>query len=66
MAKDQAVIGKKTSALAIIYKNKCLVDKSKSDAVQIYLTYQIDKAKTEGRDNDAKELIKELSKHNLI
>ena len=57
---DEIRIGRKTSALAILYQKRCLVDKSKSDAVKIYLKYQIELARTEGRDKNAKELEKEL------
>ena len=55
------LVGEKTSVLAKLYKQNCLVDKSKSDAVQIYLTYQIRKAKIEYRTNDVKELEQELN-----
>ena len=61
LKRDEELIGKKTSALAILYKKSCLVDKSKSDAVKIYLTYQIEQAMTEDRNKDVKELEQELS-----
>ena len=57
---DESLIGKKTSALAILYKQKCLVDKSKSDAVKTYLNYQIKKAETDSRHTDAEQLKQEL------
>ena len=60
LEKDEKCIGKKTSALAILYKRKCLVDKSQSDAVKIYLQYQIKKAETDGRDDYAEQLNQEL------
>ena len=60
LKKDEQLIGKKTTALAIIYKNRCLVDKSKSDAVKIYLTYQIKRAETEQRHQDLALLKQEL------
>ena len=56
---DEYRIRKNTSALAILYQKRCLVDKSKSDAVKIYLNYQIELARTDGRDKDAKDLEKE-------
>ena len=59
LQRDEERIGRKTSALAILYKKRCLVDKSKSDAVKIYLTYQIELAKTEDRQKDVQELEKE-------
>ena len=62
LKRDENSIGKKTSALAVLYKKSCLVDKSKSDAVKIYLTYQIQQAKTENRAKDVQELEQELNK----
>ena len=62
LKKDEELISKKTSLLAILYQRKCLVDRSKSDAVQIYLSYQIDQATVENRKTDAEELKKELNK----
>ena len=61
LKRDEDLIGKKTSALAILYKKSCLVDRSKSDAVKIYLTYQIDLAYVENRTYDVKELKQELN-----
>ena len=61
LKRDENSIGKKTSALAILYKKSCLVDKSKSDAAKIYLTYKIIQAKEENRTNDVKELEQEWS-----
>lgn len=58
---DEQLISKKTSLLAILYQRKCLVDRSKSDAVEIYLSYQIDQATVEHRKTDAEELQKELN-----
>ena len=55
------LIGEKTSALAILYQKNCLIDKSKSDAVKIYLTYEIDLAKIEYRTNDVKQFEKEMN-----
>ena len=66
LEKEEELIGKKTSALAILYKNKCLVDKSKSDAVKIYLDYQIKKAETAGKHKEANELKQEPNKHVLF
>lgn len=40
-----------------------MVDKSKSDALKIYLTYQIERAKTENRSADAQELEQQLKAH---
>ena len=55
------LICEKTTALAKFYRQNCLVDKSKSDAVQILLNYQIQKAKYEYRTNDVKNLEQELN-----
>ena len=46
---DEKNISRKTSAIALLYKKKCLVDKSKSDAVKVYLTYHIELAKNESK-----------------
>ena len=62
LEKDGGLISKKTSALAILYKKQCLVDKSKSDAVKIYLNYEIELAKAEHRKDHAELLEKELIK----
>ena len=59
LKRDEDLIGKKTSALAILYKKNCLVDKSKCDAVKIYLTYQIELAIVENRTQGVKELEEE-------
>ena len=66
LTRDEELIGENTSQLAILYKRKCLVDKSKSDAVTIYLNYQISKAKADGRTDDYATLNKELLKNNLL
>ena len=59
--KDEELVGKKTTALAFLYKKRCLVDVSKSDAVKIYLNYQIKRAKAEAKFDLAFDLEKELS-----
>ena len=61
LKRDEELIGKKTSTLAILYKKICLFDKSKSDAVKIYLTNQIEQARIGDKAKDVKELEKELS-----
>ena len=57
---DEAVITKKTSAIAIMYKEKCLVDKSKTDAVKMYLTYQIEQSRNQGRPQEVLQLEQDL------
>ena len=59
------MISEKTTALAVIYKNRCLVDKTKSSAVKIYLTYEIEKAKIEERNEDLALLEQEVVFNNL-
>ena len=44
-----------------VFKKICFVDKSKSDAVKIYLTNQIEQARIGDKAKDVKELEKELS-----
>ena len=54
------MITKKTSAIAILYKEKCLVDKSKTDAVTMYLKYQIKQSQIENRLEEVFQLKKDL------
>ena len=61
LQKDEELIGQKTSMLAILYKTTCLVDRSKSDAVQLYLNYEIELAKIENRTQKAQNLEQELN-----
>ena len=57
---DQKLIARTVSALAILYKRTCLVDKSKFDAVKNYLLYKIDQARIENRNDEVKELAQEM------
>ena len=63
--KDEELIGKVITVLALSYKNKCLIDKSKFDAVKIYLSYQIDQMRAENR-TEAIELEKEFETNNFL
>ena len=60
LQEDEKNITQKTSAIALLYKDKCLVDKFKSDAVKNYLTYRIKLANNEFRSDEVVELKKEI------
>ena len=62
LMKDEKLVGQKTSMLAILYKRTCLVDRSKSDAVELYLNYEIELAKMENRTQKAQTLEQELNR----
>ena len=60
LKEDVKNITQKTGVIALLYKDECLVDKFKSDAVKIYLTYHIELANNEFRSEEVHELKKEI------
>ena len=56
---DEKDLRRKTTALFILYKKRCLIDKWRSDAIKRCLIYEIERAKIEGRTHYVNKLEKE-------